>query len=328
MKKTILKTIYNLGGFAPFQWTVRDKILILTYHRFSLERETSKTSAEDFENHLGYLKEHARVLPLSETVEFLRAGKTLPPHTVVITIDDGYGDAYEIAFPILKKYNLPATIFVITDFLDAKIWLWTDKMRYVLSNTESGAVNISFDGADKIETVLSDKLQRSNTASRINSRLKKMPNAQKELKIAEIAKALNVEIPALPPDDFAPLNWSRAREMDAGGISVESHTVTHPILTNIEDEQLDFEMRNSKARLEEILDREVGHFCYPNGAFNENVRRAAENAGYRSAVTTKYGFNNHQSNKFTLNRIDAQPAIENFAQSVSGFEALKQKITI
>lgn len=320
--------MYNLGGFAPFQWANREKILILTYHRFSLEPEISKTSALEFERHLRYLKNHANVLSLADTIDFLREGKTLPPNTTVITIDDGYEDAYEIAFPILKRYALPATVYVITDFLDAKIWLWTDKMRYVLLNTKYSAINISFDSADKIETDLADKIQKLNVADRINSRLKKMPNQQKELKIIEIAKDFEVEIPTLPSRDFAPMSWAQAREIDAGCIEVESHTVTHPILTNIENDQLNFEMQNSKKRLEEMLEREVLHFCYPNGAFNESVARAAENAGYLSAVTTNYGFNNQRTNRFLLNRIDAQPAIENFAQSVSGFEALKQKISI
>jgi hypothetical protein len=86
-------------------------------------------------------------------------------------------------------------------------------------------------------------------------------------------------------------------------------------------------LKNSKKRLEEILDRQVEHFCYPNGSLNENVWKAVENAGYKSATTTNYGFNEKHANQFLLNRIDAQSGAANFAQSASGFEALRQKIT-
>lgn len=324
MKKTLLKIIYNLGAFAPFQWAVRDKVLILTYHRFSRDKSVSKISSGEFAAHLEYLSKHNRVLPLSETVERLQNGKSLPPNTTVITIDDGYADAYEVAFPLLKKFNFPATVYCVTDFLDGKCWLWTDLMRYVLSKTESKSVKVEFDGGGKIETSLTGEKQRLETASRINSRLKKLPNDVKERRIRKIAESLRVEIPDLPTDEFAPVSWEQAREIDAEGVRIESHTVTHPILTNVSAKDLDFELANSKKRLEEVLNREAENFCYPNGSLNENVWKAVKNAGYKCATTTDYGFNAKGENPFLLKRIDAQSAIENFAQSASGFEAVRK----
>ena len=85
-------------------------------------------------------------------------------------------------------------------------------------------------------------------------------------------------------------------------------------------------MRTSKKRLEEVLGRPVNHFCYPNGSLDKSVQTAAENAGYKTAVTTSYGFNDASTNQFLMNRIDAQPEIESFAQSVSGFESARQRI--
>jgi peptidoglycan/xylan/chitin deacetylase (PgdA/CDA1 family) len=326
MKQTLLKTFYNLGAFAPFHWTMREKVLILTYHRFSREKNPSKVSGEEFAAHLEYLKKYNRVLSLTETVERLSNGKSLPRGATVITIDDGYADAFEIAFPILKRYEMPATLYAVTDFLDGKCWLWTDLMRYVLTATQNENLTVEFESGEKIETNLADEQQRLQVAGRVNSRLKKLPNEEKDAKIKEIAAVLSVRIPALPTDEFAPINWEQAREMDTSGLSIESHTVTHPILTNISQTELDYELQTSKKRLETALSREVENFCYPNGSFNAQVRRSVENAGYKCAVTTNYGFNEKQTNQLALNRIDALPAIENFAQSVSGFEAMKQRI--
>ena len=325
MKKILLKTFYNLGAFTPFHRTTRGKILILTYHRFSREKNPLKTSAGEFAAHLEYLKKHNRVLSLSEAAELMASGKPVPRGATVITIDDGYADACEIAFPLLRKFNFPATLYAVTDFLDEKLWIWTDLMRFVLSETSKDFVSVEFENGEKIEAKLSDAQQRLATASRANSRLKKLPNEQKNAKINEIAETLSVKIPALPTAEYAPVSWAQAREMDANNLCVESHTVTHPILTNINQAQLERELQDSKKRLENVLDRAVENFCYPNGSLDENVWKAVENAGYKSAVTTDYGFNETGANQFALNRIDAQSAIENFAQSVSGFEAFRGK---
>lgn len=326
MKKQLLKTIFNFGGFTPFHWANRNKLLILTYHRFSRSQDASKVSAADFESHLQYLSLHNTVLPLADAVESLQNGTTLPANATVITIDDGYSDAYDIAFPKLKKHGFPATVYAITDFVDQKIWLWTDLMRYVMAKTGDSEVLFDFGSGDVVQAKLNDSAKRLETANRINERLKKLPNDEKDAKIAEMARQLNVELPTVPPPEFAAMTWNQAREMDTDGVSIESHTVTHPILTNVNQAELDFELRTSKTRLEERLRRSVEHFCYPNGSLNESVRRAAENAGYSSAVTTAYGFNSGGNDQFLLNRIDAQSAIESFAQSASGFEAVKQRV--
>jgi len=328
VKKQVLKTIFNFGGFTPFHWANRKKVLILTYHRFSRGVDASKVSAADFDSHLEYLSLHNNVLPLAEAVDRLKSGKELPANATVITIDDGYSDAYEIAFPKLKKYGFPATVYAITDFVDQKIWLWTDLMRYVLANTVHTEVSLDFGSGERVQASLTDDAKRLETANRVNERLKKLRNEQKDEKIAEIARQLYVDLPNVPPPEFAVITWDQARETDADGVNIGSHTVTHPILPNVGQTDLDFELRTAKTRIEEQLGRSVDHFCYPNGSLNDNVRRAAKNAGYMSAVTTAYGFNNGDNDQLVLNRIDAQSAIESFAQSASGFEAWKQRVFV
>ena len=327
-KRTLLKTTYKLGVFAPFHWANRAEVLILTYHRFSPSREAGKVSIAEFSAHLEYLRKHNNVVSLSEAVQNLTTDKPLPPNRVVITIDDGYRDTFEVAFPTLKKFGLPATLFVITDFADGRCWLWTDLMRYVLLNTSLESLEIEPTAGEQIKAPLNGRAQRIELADRINSYLKRLPNKEKEQRINEIACELGVVIPPLPTDEYAPISWAQAREMDAGNLQIESHTVSHPILTNIDERELDFELQTSKERLEAVLDREVEHFCYPNGALNELVRRSVEKAGYRSAVTSEYGFNKPRADRFLLKRIGGQPEIEKFAQSVSGFELTKQRLQL
>lgn len=325
MKKTLLKTIYNIGGFAPFHLANRRQLLVLMYHRFSREPHPYKISAGEFAAHLEYLSKHNRVLSLSEAVENLKNEKPLPPNAAVITIDDGYADAYDVAFPILKKFEMPAVVYAVTNFLDEKCWLWTDLMRYILHETKAANLNVEIENGKKIEAKLNGGIDKPELAALINRRLKLLTDERKDLKIKEIAEKLKVKIPELPTRDYAPMTWAQAAEMDANAVNIESHTVSHPILTNINQSRLDEELINSKRRLEEKLNRKIEHFCYPNGNLNANVRQSVEKAGYNSAVTTDYGFNGRQANKFTLNRIDAASPIEKFAQSASGFEAFRKK---
>lgn len=326
MKQQLLQTIYNFGGFSPFHNLNSRKVLIFTYHRFSKDTHPHKISEIEFESHLTYLAKHNNILSLKEVVEAKRNNLELPANSTVITIDDGYSDAYDIAFPLLKKYKMPATLYAITDFIDGKIWLWTDLMRYLLLASEAGFFSYEHPNGELVESELEDDFQKLEIAGRVNSILKKLSDKEKDFRIKEIAESLEVEIPEQPTSEFAPITWKQAREMDKSYINIESHTITHPILPNVSAKRLEYELTQSKERLEEILERKVEHFCYPNGSLNEDVEKATIKAGYKSATTTEYGFNNGRTNLFLLKRIDASPNIANFAQSVSGFEQMRQRI--
>lgn len=253
----------------------------------------------------------------------MRSGDKLPGNAAIITIDDGYRDAYEIAFPLLKKFNAPASFFAITDFVDGKMWVWTDKMRFIASRMKAEKSTIEI-GKERIELESGTAEKIFLSGSEANSVLKRLPDAEKDCEIQRIARELKVELPDLPPETNAPVSWVQAREMDASGISVESHTVTHPILTKVDANRLNFELMKSKQKLEEMMQKQIKVFCYPSGAFDEKVWQAVKQNGYECGVTTRYGFNANGTNPFLLNRIDAQPDTVHFAQSSSGFEDFRQ----
>ena len=142
MKKKVLKKIYQVGGFKPFHYLNRSALLILTYHRFSENGGALSVGRNEFREHLSYLKQNANVISLDDAFAALSEGIEMPPNAVVITIDDGYRDAYDIAFPILRESEMPATLYAITNFLSRKIWLWTDLMRYLIEETQAAEVRL------------------------------------------------------------------------------------------------------------------------------------------------------------------------------------------
>lgn len=311
------------NAFAPFRFLHRSKVLILMYHRFSPDNDFNATSTQTLTNHLEYLTKKYQIIPLSELITKFKNNEPIAPNSAVITIDDGYDDAYSIAFPIFKKFNVPATLFVVTNFLDGKIWIWTDKARYLLYNTKLSEFNFEI-GEKKFEVKLTDKTSRLNFATKINSELKKLSTLERDEKINELAKIVKVSLPELPPKEFAPISWEQAREMDKNGVNIESHTVTHPILTNINETDLEFELTESRRILSERLNREVKIFCYPNGNVSARESNAAAKSNYDCAVTTEIRLSNSTDNLFLLPRIDAEPEMTRFIQSTSGFDSLKK----
>ncbi|MFH1457588.1 MAG: polysaccharide deacetylase family protein [Candidatus Omnitrophota bacterium] len=95
---------------------------ILMYHSINLKVPFGNrmvVSVKSFERQMRFLKDHRyNVVPLETLADLVREQKKIPPKTVAITFDDGYKDNYTLAFPVLKKYNLCATIFVILDEID------------------------------------------------------------------------------------------------------------------------------------------------------------------------------------------------------------------
>ena len=326
MKQTILNAMLATGAFVPFRRLNRDKALILMYHRFVQheDEDGAKTSARSFIAHLEYLKAHYRLVPLSLISEHIQTGAPLPPATAAVTIDDGYRDAYTVAFPLLRERKIPATLFVATGFVDLECWLWTDKMRYVLSHTKAETVEVNISGRT-VSFALGDQASRAAAARQVNSLLKTVPDAVKDNEIMRLAASLGVEIPQLPPAEFQPLTWDEAREMHQDGIEIGSHTRSHPILTKVDDARLRAELCESKSRLETIFSHRMDLFCYPNGNMDDRVRRATALAGYRCAVTVEPGLVNGNSDPLSLKRFAAEPDFAHFVQSTSGFETIKNK---
>jgi peptidoglycan/xylan/chitin deacetylase (PgdA/CDA1 family) len=325
MKNAILRSMQATGAFAPFRFANRGKALIVMYHRFSREEGTPMVSARAFAEQLDYLSSHYQIVPLSYVAERLASRRRLPPRIAVLTIDDAYSDVYEIAFPILRERGVPATVFVVTDFAEQRTWLWTDKLRYLTARVEGEQLEVTLNGR-ALKCKINGPASRLEAAAMINARLKTLEDRAKEEMIFGIADSLSLPLPAAPPPEFASITWDEAREMDSNGVEIGSHSVTHPVLTNIPLRRLRRELNESRERLESELARKVDLFCYPNGNFNGDVRREVERAGYSCAVTSIYGFADSTSDPLTLRRISTEFDLPHFIQSTSGFERVKSRL--
>src|SRR5262245_4889578 len=113
MKQEVLNLMRAAGAFVPFRLANSDKALILTYHRFSENGDRDTTARRTFARQLKYLTKHYQLVSLSRLAAYMSSGRRLPKRLAAIAIDDGYRDSYEIAFPLLRAFNAPATLFVV-----------------------------------------------------------------------------------------------------------------------------------------------------------------------------------------------------------------------
>ena len=109
-----LQPVNRIGVFSNGYQTVP----VISYHRFGAGRGRLSLATEAFKEQMAYLQDHGyRVIPLADVLAFMRGKGEIPQRSVVLTIDDGYRSVYHIAFPVLKKYGFPATVFIYTDYI-------------------------------------------------------------------------------------------------------------------------------------------------------------------------------------------------------------------
>src|SRR2546425_5618136 len=136
--------LFRLAQFAAR----RQQAIILMFHRFlgNGEGHVRGLPIERFEQYISYLTCHYRVVSLGTLTEELRQG-TVRPYTVAVTVDDGYHEAFTLAAPILRRYKVPAAFFVVSDFVDGWLWLWTDRFRFVFDQAPQGRVAFKYRGS-------------------------------------------------------------------------------------------------------------------------------------------------------------------------------------
>ncbi len=271
----------------------RERARVLMYHRIHSERAWLNVSPENFLLQMRLIKAFFTPLSLSELVACLRRGRPIPPRAVVITFDDGYRDNYEKAFPVLRDLGIPATFFVTTGLIESRQHFWWDHVRLGLK-PEAELMEAWPEMCHQLAG-----LPRPQLVDRVTARLKEIPHDQAR----QLLKAICLPVEPAEPET---MTWPQLRELVRAGMEVGSHTVSHPILAQQSREEAEWEIRHSKATLEQQLGCPVKHFAYPNGRpcdLSPEQPRILEQVGYLSACTTVDRFVDRGSSVYGLERI-------------------------
>jgi peptidoglycan/xylan/chitin deacetylase (PgdA/CDA1 family) len=220
----------------------------------------------------------------------LRDGEPLG-RAVAFTIDDGYFDHARVGAPIFAEFDIPATIFAVSGFLDGKTWLWWDQIAYAFTRTRRVKLKARLAGVE-IEYTLDSVQARRSGASDLSERCQDASQAECLACLAALCREADVELPAAPPPEFAPMTWDEARALEKRGISLGPHTVTHPVLSTLAAEDSAAEIGESWDRLRAELGRPTPVFCYPHGRkrdFGEREMAEVHRLGLLGGVSGYFG---------------------------------------
>jgi peptidoglycan/xylan/chitin deacetylase (PgdA/CDA1 family) len=294
------------------------KFGILCYHRIGTEGVPlfSRLEPRVFETQIRYIRRHYRIVSLAQLCHELKNEHSVPP-TLSITFDDGYRDLYTHAFPVLQKYQVHATIYLIGECMETGEAPWYDRIFAALQALPEASLELELNGPRRFQ--LSSREARMGAAWEIVCYLRTIPDTRRR----EWCKAFESGM-QLPQSQLRGrmLDWRQVRAMHRAGVFFGAHTATHPAVSRLDPENLGEELGRSRQILENALQSEVRDFAYPFGKPGD-CSIAAENFfvanGYRSAATTVEGCNTTRTNLYRLCRlqVDDDPSISYFAFRLS-----------
>ena len=278
--------------------------IILTFHRILARQDMALCydphilmCADTFDALLALLTMEFDVVPLDDLLS--RPGSERRRQRVALTFDDGWVDTCTVAFPLLRKYNLPASVFLCPGLMSqpgpagripeerfADIWTaWEER-------GETGS----------LERLLAGRLGRqSKVAGRSgwSQELKMVPMTDRCRLLSELEQRCGTRAETTR----SLMVWPEAAAMMAGGITFGSHTMRHCTLTSETDETVQHELAQSRQEIEVRTGKPVRTLAYPNGAHSDRVGAIAKQAGYENALAVGGGLVTAGSNPWSVPRL-------------------------
>lgn len=276
-----------IGNRIASKTVGQGRLCILIYHRILEHPDPLLESEPDvaaFHWQMEALASCFNVLPLFEALELVKSGR-MPPRAVAITFDDGYRSTHDLALPILRKFNLPATVFVTTGYLNGSN-MWNDRILEAVRSMPVGDLDLR-DAGLGVHSI-SSQADRESAADKLIRAAKYLPSEER----LDLSIKLESLIGAAHRSGLM-LTHDMVRALADSGMEVGGHTVTHPILTKLDDPLAKDEIGGCKRDLEAIVGKPVRLFAYPNGKvgadFDQRHVQMAQDAGYSAAFTTAIG---------------------------------------
>jgi peptidoglycan/xylan/chitin deacetylase (PgdA/CDA1 family) len=248
---------------------------------------------------VSWLRNNFDVVSESELLDLVQA-REFKGRYVAITFDDGYRDNYELAYPVLKAYSLPAIFFIAPGIINGRKVGWWDIIAFLVKRCSLPAINIR-----------GECLQLAGAKQQAIQRLTDLMKTEKAEETATLLEELSVASGVPLPDEQLQseqfMSWDEIREVNRNGVAIGSHTQTHRVLATLSENDQKWELRASKEALENRLERPVRTIAYPvgrYGQFTPATMRAARECGYECAFSFHTGANYSGSvNRYNIKRI-------------------------
>ena len=278
----------------------RDRLSVLIYHRVPAEPDEllpGEPCAAEFERTMRWVKSVFNVIPLEDGVAGIKSGK-LPPRALSITFDDGYANNATVAAPILKRLGLHATFFIATGFLDGGR-MFNDAVIEAVRGYQGARLDLEALGLGMHSMAGLD--DRRTAIDAILNGIKYRPESERGKAADDVARVAGVALP-----DNLMMTSEQAAGVAREGFALGGHTVTHPILAQIDQATARDEIVRGRKRVEELAGREVRLFAYPNGKpLRDYVKASVDlvcELGFSGAVTTARGSARVSSDPYQIPR--------------------------
>lgn len=295
---------------------------VLAYHGVTATEHSAlrnlrrlHVSASLFEEHLKLLREKWRPVSLSAVREAVIARRPLPSRSVAVTFDDGYRNILNVALPLLRRYEMPACVFVLTTPTPSRLWM--DRLEAAVIGSRHAEVR----WGGHVYSLTSEAARHSAIQSLSLSLegLGPKRDAGLEHLLRELGRA-----PQSPDDDRDLLAWDEIRALKEAGLEIGSHASFHEPLTEFDEQVVSAMLLKSRADLERELGPGPFSFAYPWGAWSRRLADDVRRAGFACAVTTDAGLNGTDADLFGLRRflIGADDNVTRLRTALSGLRAL------
>jgi peptidoglycan/xylan/chitin deacetylase (PgdA/CDA1 family) len=304
--------------------------IILMYHRVA-ELDADPWSMAVTPKHFAEQMEIIRNYGVPTSLQHLRKNlqdEKLVQRTIVVTFDDGYRDNLNIAKPILEKYSIPATVFVVTSFIDQKHGFWWDELERLLLQSGDLPDTIELNIEGKNYKLQSDKSAEYSAASykrfgnwcvkkkreeilnrrydfylKVYKLMQFLPDHERDQALKQIS--LIIDYKTSNRSINLSLTSSDLIRLEEGGlIEVGAHTISHPHLSRMAFNIKKDEIQSSKNYLENILGHKVDSFAYPHGSYDRNTISLVKESGFNCACSSIFGRIKRNNNLYLLPRVN------------------------
>jgi peptidoglycan/xylan/chitin deacetylase (PgdA/CDA1 family) len=316
LKQAVLSGLKTTGVFTlahRSRWR-RNRLLILAYHGLSIEDEHLWNPdlfmrPDYFIDRLGLLKKYdCAVLPLDVALRRLYAND-LPENCVSLTFDDGNYDFYKVALPILKEFNLPATLYLTTSYVRYNRPVFDAICSYMLWKGRDTTLDLRQIIGQEMKFDLSHDGARAAACDCLIgfARNQKYSNEEKDALASELARLLEIDYDALCEKRVLHLlNSEEVGRLAAEGIDIQLHTHRH--YSPVNRYLFIREIEDNRSHIREMAGATARHFCYPDGIFEGQFLPWLEELNVVSATTCEPGLASMDTNRLLLPRlVDTTP---------------------
>jgi peptidoglycan/xylan/chitin deacetylase (PgdA/CDA1 family) len=308
VKTWIKKSLIRTGALRLASRSVSHGVAIIMYHSVMSDPSSARMtlgdiihSTEVFRGQMEVIATHFQTVSLDDVLLFLKGEKPLPPRAVVVTFDDGYADNYQAANDILSPLGIPGVFYVTVDCIDKQRLPFPGLLRYAFLTSKRDR----WTEPDGPVWALSSTQHRLQALDRVTEYCSKLSGNPQDQFVESLQQQLETEPPR--PLQRLMMTWDEVRGLARNGHTVGSHTMTHPNMAYLAENDARTELVESKRRLEQELAAPIVHFSYPCPALQphwlDRTVSASRQIGYQTAVTTNGGMVRRHDDPLCLRRV-------------------------